>query len=230
MRKEFKDKNGMPYKIENFAREYANLNEETGRCDEMCIENLEKAGIKCTGNGCVVRAGSSLDKKYIIEKIRQNNNCLSSPIVAIRFLGYKDEEVFDQKIRSDIKKEISKRRSAWSGMPGTPSDPIEVDHKDGLKRDLRLNDLSKQRLEDFQALRKSENDLKRQYCKDCERTCRRPTAQEILGECECFGVDFTHGDSRLNEAIGCKGCFLYDPIVWRIEARDICYKRQDRKL
>ena len=230
MRKEFKDKNSIPYRIEQFAREHANLDEKTGKCDFMRIESLERDGIKCTGNGCVVRAGSSLDKKYIVEKLRQNNDCLSSPIVAIRFLGYKDEEVFDQKIRGDIKKEISKRRSAWSGMPGTPSDPIEVDHKDGLKNDLRLNDLSRQRIDDFQPLRKSENDLKRQYCKDCEKTFKRPTAKEILGEAECFDVDFTHGDSRLDETVGCEGCFLYDPIAWREEALNIWYKRQDIKI
>jgi len=228
MRREFKNKDGMPYKIEKFAKEYADLNEETGYCNEMRIEDLENAGIKCTGNGCVVRAGSSLDKKYNIKKIRQNNNCLSSPIVAIQFLGYKDEEVFNQLIRSDIKKEISQRRSAWSGMPGTPSDPIEVDHKDGLKQDLRLNDPSKQKFEDFQPLRKSENDLKRQYCKDCERTAHRPSARDVLGECECFGVDFTHGDARLDKTIGCHGCFLYDPIVWRLEAREIWFNNRQK--
>lgn len=215
----------MPYLILNFAREHANMNEETGECDWMLIDDLSSNGINCTGNGCVVRAGSSLDRVYNVEKRRVNDKCFSSPIKAIRFAGYKEGDTFKQTIRGDIKRELSQKKSAWSGMPGTPTDPIEVDHKNGLKDEMRLNDLSQQHLEDFQPLKKSENDLKRQYCKVCERTLTRPSAKEILGEAECFDIEFTHGDSHLDSSLGCKGCFLYDPIQWRKDALQMCIKK-----
>lgn len=200
---------GVPYLIEKLARELGLLDDNTGN-GEISIEILEREGIKCTGNGCTIRAGQGLCKKYRTEKVYNNGS-----VIAIRFLGYNNKEVFEQKIRSDIKKELYEEfnnRSVLSGMPGTPSNPIEVDHKAGVKNDMRLNDLSLQRKDDFQLLLKNENDAKRQDCVVCKKTLVRPPASKVLPVGAYMGVDYTTGDEYFDMSLPnpCEGCVWHD--------------------
>ena len=68
------------------------------------------------------------------------------------------------------------------GVNGTSENTkIEVDHKDGRKKDMRVSDQSTQRLEDFQPLCKAANDIKRQICKNCKQTDKCWDAKNIEG-------------------------------------------------
>jgi hypothetical protein len=144
--------------------------------------------------------------------------------VAIKFSGYKTETTFNQAIRTDIKKAISSKRSAWSGL----NSYIEVDHKDGRKEDLRLNDKEKQKLEDFQPLTKAENDYKRQKCKDCKKTNIRPSGIDDDCPFNFLGVDYTEGERTFDaEKTRCKGCWLYDVDDFKLNAFRIRLKREN---
>ena len=210
MRKNFTEQ------LEDFAIQHANLNIKTGISDWITIETLNENGLRCTGNGGdKIRANSPICKKYIIERKRKNDSCPSSKIMAIRFSGYKTESTFNQAIRSDIKKKMSKERSVWSSL----NTNIEIDHKDGRKEDLRLNDRASQRFEDFQPLTKAENDYKRQKCKDCKRTDIRPSGIDEDCPFSYLGVDYTEGGQTFeSDTTRCEGCWLYDLVKFRNEA------------
>jgi hypothetical protein len=91
---------------------------------------------------------------------------------------------------------------------------IEIDHKDGRKDDWRVSDISTQRIEDFQPLCKAANDAKRQICKRCKETDKRWDAKNLLGN----PYSFYEGDENYNDELGCKGCYQYDPVEYRMQS------------
>lgn len=136
-------------------------------------------------------------------------------ITAIRLIGYNGDKHFSQNIRQDIKDEISKRRCVMLGVKGTSENTtIEVDHKDGRKDDMRVSDMATQRIEDFQPLCKAANDIKRQICKYCKMTDKRWDAKNISGN----PYSFYEGDENYTDDLGCKGCYQYDPVEYRIQS------------
>jgi len=156
------------------------------------------------------RKSSSLAKEYILEvdKFITSGN----KIDRIRLNGFNtsNDKNISQTIRTDIKKEISKKRCVILGTNRSCDHKIEVDHKDGRKIDERIMNTKTQKLEDFQPLSKPANDAKRQFCKECKETNKRYNAK-LLG----YPVSFTKGDIHFVEEIGCDGCFWYDPIAFR---------------
>lgn len=141
-----------------------------------------------------------LGTKYNIERERRNNR-----IFAIKADGFNKNTKINQSIRSDIYKEIKSKRCAILDI----STNTEVDHKDGMKDDWRLNDKSLQKLEDFQPLSKTANDAKRQHCKKCLETGKRYNAKK-LGYSEAY----TFGNENSKT---CVGCYWYDPIAFNKE-------------
>lgn len=136
-------------------------------------------------------------------------------IIAIKLVGYNQDEHFNQNIRQDIKNAISKRKCVMLGINGSSENTvIEVDHKDGRKNDMRVSDLATQKIDDFQPLCKAANDIKRQICKLCKETDKRWDAKNILGN----PYSFYEGDEQFTEGLGCKGCYQYDPVEYRIQS------------
>lgn len=107
-------------------------------------------------------------------------------------------------IRKDIRDKISKGYCAALGTQAQ----LEVDHKDGRKDSWVVNDVALQRLEDFQALHKTANVVKRNVCGACERTNQRFDARS-LG----FPCGWTEGGGQYQGT--CRGCFWYDPVAFR---------------
>jgi len=107
-------------------------------------------------------------------------------------------------IRADIRREVGKRPCAVLFSRAQ----IEVDHKDGRKDNWATNDTSYQQVDDFQALHKTANGVKREVCKKCEQSNQRFDARN-LG----FRVGWTEGGSQYQGS--CRGCFWYDPIAFR---------------
>ena len=159
------------------------------------------------------RKESRLQKEYIVEVDKSQTPGPS--IDAIRLVGKNTQEHFSQAIRRDICEVIRKRKCVMLGVNGTSANTrIEVDHKDGRKNDMRVSDLSTQRLEDFQPLCKAANDIKRQICKNCKNSDLRWDARNIEGN----PYSFYQGDENYTEDLGCVGCYQYDPVEYRIQS------------
>lgn len=185
---------------------WVSVKEFKGKYKELALGN--------GGSWC--RKSSSLAKKYNIEcdKSRTPGNSIDR----IRLKGFNKEEQFNQNIRKDIKDFYKQQNCVMLGINGkSENTKIEIDHKDGRKTDLRISDISQQRLQDFQPLCKAANDAKRQICKECKQTNKRWNAKNIKGN----PYSFYEGDENYTEGLGCIGCYQYDPV----EYRKVCIKK-----
>lgn len=198
-------------KIDLFL-ELAKPNEETGESRWVYVtEFVGRYKDLVLGNGFSWgRKNSRLQRIYKLELKRKGN-----AIIAIKLVGFNQDEHFNQNIRQDIKNAISKRKCVMLGINGSSENTvIEVDHKDGRKNDMRVSDLTTQKIDDFQPLCKAANDIKRQICKLCKETDKRWDAKNILGN----PYSFYEGDEQFTERLGCKGCYQYDPVEYRIQS------------
>lgn len=159
------------------------------------------------------RKSSPLQRDYIV-KLRRDITP-GNGIDGIKLEGFNHTEHFSQAIRKDICDAIRQRRCVMLGVNGTSENTtIEVDHKDGRKDNMRVSDLSTQRIEDFQPLCKAANDIKRQICKNCKVFDKRWDARNIEGN----PYSFYEGDENYDEKLGCIGCYQYDPVEYRIRS------------
>ena len=185
---------------ENGESRWVDVGEFVGKFSELQFGN--------GGSWC--RGSSSLAKTFIIEidKSRTPGNAID----AIRLCGFKKEEQFNQGIRQDIKDYYRDKKCVMLGVNGTSENTrIEIDHKDGRKNDARVSGQETQRLADFQPLCKAANDVKRQICKRCKESNKRWSAKNISGN----PYDFYEGGEDYDEALGCQGCYQYDPVEYR---------------
>lgn len=177
------------------------VNEFTGKYVDLQLGN--------GGSWC--RASSSLAKRYIIEFDKQQTK--GNSIDAIRLAGFKKEDTFNHNIRKDIKEYYRTQRCVMLGVCGfSENTRIEIDHKDGRKDDWRVSNPATQQLSDFQPLCKAANDVKRQICKECRQTGLRWNAQNIKGN----PYPFYEGNEVYTEELGCRGCYQFDPVAYRI--------------
>ncbi len=156
------------------------------------------------------RAGSSVDKEYILELDRLKT--AGNSIDAIKLTGFNKKETFNQNIRQDIKEFYKTKNCVMSGIKGNSENTkIEIDHKDGRKDDQRVSSTKTQTFEDFQPLTKVANDAKRQICKRCKETNLRWDAKSLEGN----QYSFYEGDENYTKELGCVGCYQYDPVAYR---------------
>ncbi|WP_104740519.1 restriction endonuclease [Helicobacter bizzozeronii] len=186
---------------DGFSR-WVSVSEFSGKYQELQLGN--------GGSWC--RSSSSLAKQYQLEFDKSQSS--GNSIDRIRLVGFNTEIVFNQNIRQDIKDFYKNQRCVMLGVCGkSENTKIEIDHKDGRKNDLRVADVSSQRLEDFQSLCKAANDIKRQICKTCKETNLRWNAKNIAGNPYAFYA----GDEHYTDELGCVGCYQYDPVAYRQE-------------
>lgn len=192
--------------------ELASPNEEGKSRWVLATEFTGKyADLQLGNGGSWCRASSSLAKKYIIEFDKEQTK--GNSIDAIRLAGFNVEKTFNHNIRKDIKDYYKTRRCVMLGVCGfSENTKIEIDHKDGRKDDWRVSNPATQQLSDFQPLCKAANDIKRQICKECKQTGVRWNAQNIKGN----PYPFYEGNEIYTEELGCKGCYQYDPVAYRI--------------
>lgn len=168
------------------------------------------APLLTNNGGSWSRGSSALCKMFNVEKKRDMSP--GRTIDAIRLCGFRNEEVFSQTIRQDIREAILRQRCVMLGVKGNSENTrIEVDHKDGRKNDARVSDPATQSIDDFQPLCKAANDIKRQICKHCKETDERWDATNILGN----PYPFYEGDKQYKDELGCRGCYQYDPVAYR---------------
>lgn len=189
----------------------ANLNEKGESRWVYATEFVgEYAVLKLGNGGSWYRGNTSLAKKYIVE----TNKSITpgNKTDAVRLVGFRNDDTFNQNIRKDIRDFYRTQKCVMLGVRGfSENTKIEIDHKDGRKEDWRVSNPATQLIEDFQPLCKAANDVKRQICKECKSTNKRWNAQNIKGN----PYPFYEGDDNYTEALGCVGCYQYDPVAYR---------------
>ena len=168
-----------------------------GFSEAVLLTDLEKIhhSFHTTNGGDWCRSRQSyLGKKYIIKRVKKGGR-----IYSVKCDGPQRNNHINASIRQDIVDQIKSKKCVILNI----SSNIECDHKEGKKDDSRLNDLSSQKVEDFQPLCKTANDAKRSHCKRCIQTGKRFDAKK-LG----YKESFIHGDE---DSDTCVGCYWYDP-------------------
>ncbi|MBR4403109.1 MAG: restriction endonuclease [Flavobacteriales bacterium] len=193
--------------------ELANPNKETGESRWVYTSEFTGKYKRLElGNGWSWgRKSSRLQREYKVETQRIGKG---NAITAIRLAGHNKDLHFNHNIRQDIRDTLGKRKCVMLGINGDSENTIiEIDHKDGRKNDVRVSNIATQKIEDFQPLCKAANDIKRQICKSCKMTDKRWDAKNITGN----PYSFYEGDEQYSEDIGCKGCYQYDPVEYRLQ-------------
>lgn len=158
-------------------------------------------GLSLGNGGKWCRGNSKLVELFKLNVVRDKNGILS-----VELLGWNRETNFSQYIRRDIVEELKNKPCVFTGS----TSHIEVDHKDGRKNDLSLNDIKNQSIDSFQPVCKAMNDFKRQKCKECKMTGKRWKATNIKGN----PIDFYKGCEDYKGT--CEGCYLKDPVEYRL--------------
>ena len=132
-------------------------------------------------------------------------------IEKIRMVGFNKEDVWMQGINDSIKKELIEN-TPYCNLSLVPlnSSLIDIDHRYGNKRNSKVikiyKDIENQKVEDFQVLHKTINTHKRQMCKVCMDTGKRPKHPE---------KSFIEGTEDWDDNVLCKGCYLAEPERYR---------------
>jgi hypothetical protein len=175
-----------------------------GISDWALLEDLvDKVGFSLNGNGCaLIQDDRGIGKKYQIEKSYSGNK-----VYAVRTKGFKGYESLAD-CKSATRYIPSSIRAFFASQPcaflGTYSD-IEIDHKDGTYPEIDKSDPN-----NYQPINRNMNSKKRESCKTCKNTGYRYDARKI-GHTE----GWIEGDSIRTEEIGCRGCYMFDPIAFR---------------
>ena len=161
-------------------------------------------------------------EKYDIEMVINNDieKKLTGTGNKIRFLwivGTQNKKS-SRRIRSDIRKELEKNPCS---LCGTLSD-IEIDHKNGLYNDPRIDDIKTQTVDDFQALCRHCNLVKRQVIKKMKETGIRPKATDHP-MFKHLGIDYLSGDETYdpNDPNALVGTLWYDFVFFNTKAHSI---------
>ena len=167
-------------------------------------DNYGKLKFGNGGDWC--RKNSKLDKTFII--IKDKNITKGNSIDRIKLEGYKSEpETFNQYIKKEIKDKYKDKNCVFLGIKSkSQSLQIEIDHKEGRKSNLNTEN-------NFQPVSKVFNNIKREKCKICKQTGKRWDAKNLKGNLFSFYL----GDENYDNKIGCKGCYLFDPVEYRNE-------------
>lgn len=116
---------------------------------------------------------------------------------------------------------IKKAKKVLSGE--SESSDLEIDHKRPHIRatsdeELDLKNMSDEEIKDkFQLLSTSRNQKKREKCKKCVKTGKRPALE--IGRDQKIKF-FYEGDEKYIEQVGCEGCPYYDTDKWLEELED----------
>ena len=131
--------------------------------------------------------------------------------IGYRFIGFNLQDVTkNRQIRPDIRKAFDDAPCVHCWTPNKTHKKHEIDHKNGRYDDHQVFEYDSQEIDHFQALCREHNLLKRSACKKCKSNDIRFDAT-FLG----FPVSVTEGTLKYEEQLGCKGCYLYDPLDFR---------------
>lgn len=183
-----------------------------GFSDWVTVNDVINSGLSWSSNGNV-RRGIAFGVKEYKWEFKRINNRHNGTILEMRLVGYNDSDSFNQRIRKDIADELRKQtRSNFAPdcIVHLVESDKEIDHRWGRKDCPKyeyIRDVNKQSINDFQLLSHSHNQLKRELCINCKKTNLRffpPNNQE-----------FKIGCQEWDDAVGCEGCPLAQPELYR---------------
>lgn len=235
---------GIPI-IEKFKK-LGKYNEETGETILLCVFDEVNAELKTNNGGSWLRKETAFANTHRVLTIKENgrlsnlnNNCTEEDleyyelnikpnlilgngkgkgkgkgkgIKYYKVFGKCDTDAKTRYIRPDIRA-YYKNKSCVSC--GTNSN-IEIDHKNGLYNNPRINNVSTQTIEDFQPLCKHCNDVKRQtYVWQNKNNKRHPAT--LIPKYAHFGVDYVEGDASFDptDPDAMVGTYWYDPVEFQ---------------
>lgn len=178
----------------------------------VSVCDVINAGLSWSNNGNV-RRGIAFGVNEYIWEFKRINNRHNGTILEMRLAGHNDSASFNQRIRKDIVETLRKQTVSNFApdciVPLVEKDK-EIDHRWGRKDSPKyeyISDLKKQSIDDFQLLSHSHNQYKRERCVKCKKTNIRfspPNNQE-----------FKIGCKEWDNAVGCEGCPLAQPELYR---------------
>jgi hypothetical protein len=186
--------------------------DENGHSKWVYTNDVINAGLSWTNNGNVRRGIAFRVHEYNWEFKRLSNRS-NGTITELRLDGLNQSSALNQRIRKDIVDELKKQTVSNFAVncivPLVEGDK-EIDHRWGRKECKKyeyINDVNTQRIEDFQLLSHSHNQYKRQQCKKCKETNLRYSPPNSMS--------FAIGSAQWDEEIGCDGCPLAEPELYR---------------
>lgn len=143
-------------------------------------------------------------------------------IVGVTFEGWNEEQIQKSSVPTGMREKLKELeadrvpRCAFYGIRQSDGRPLEVDHKAGNSAWAALAGIDDRSKDSYQFACRPANQQKRQACKDCQQTGRRPDARTIYG----YPVGWTEGGPAFEmEGAGCRGCIFFDPKAFRAALR-----------
>lgn len=190
------------------------LNVDTGVSNWIDIDELSSAfvdgGFKPIqqGNGTGIDGSEGAPRFCNCERSKKliwESVFAKGKLKSVRTNGYKKEDVVSTNIPSSIRVSFENVNICnWTLLPvggNNVSLRKEIDHRWGNKQKHTHNEVG-----DYQVVSKLFNDFKRQECKKCVETGVRYKHPE---------KEFVFGCQNYDDAIGCKGCPLAQPELYR---------------
>jgi hypothetical protein len=177
---------------------------DSGESEWVSIDRFAPAGLRWSDNGNLRRGAPWGLNEYLWEAER-----IANKVTALRMTGINESESFDQAINSDIRSALESSLECNLSMIPVPKQDREIDHRYGFKSHPDYVELYKrenQSVSDFQLIHRVLNLQKRQMCKNCVESGKRP-AHPTLG--------YAEGDESLNNSNPCRGCYLAEPERFR---------------
>lgn len=221
----FDKKNGKSEVVtkEQFKDEYDILNHDNGGSwnRKSKVGNLKFAVMDC--NGVIKYRWDNVtedEKKEVEEKFTpfKKEKDKSNKLYCFCIFGYIETKENGVPPRQDIKNYYKKKPCVVCGK----ETDIQVDHKNGLYNNPRVNNTKTQKREDFQSLCQNCNCQKRQAEKKSKEQGKRYGATNIPSF-KIFGIDFIEGDETLdiNDPNAMVGTYWYDPVNFNKRVKEL---------
>ena len=175
--------------------------DKNGYSRKVSREEIENSNLTWSQNGNGRRNVYFQVQKYkwVAERGKGNK------VISLKLDGLNESVILNQTIRKDIKDKLytqTRSNFAPTCLVSLVDKDKEIDHRWGRKDSPlydRINDTSKQTIDDFQLLSHSHNQFKREQCKKCTMT------------------NIRFDDTIWDDSVGCSGCPLAQPELYRGE-------------
>ena len=173
--------------------------DKNGYSRKVSREEIENSNLTWSQNGNGRRNVYFQVQKYkwVAERGKGNK------VISLKLDGLNESVILNQTIRKDIKDKLytqTRSNFAPTCLVSLVDKDKEIDHRWGRKDSPlydRINDTSKQTIDDFQLLSHSHNQFKREQCKKCTMT------------------NIRFDDTIWDDSVGCSGCPLAQPELYK---------------
>lgn len=200
--------------VSEFTGDFADLKFGNGggwcRLDGSFGKKYCVCTVKCNGEIRFSSNCSEEDKIKVQEEFDklEFNTSKGTHITLVKIIGVPEtDDKSSRAIRSDIRAHFANKRCLTCG-----DSKIEIDHKNGLYNNPRVNCTATQTIDDFQALCKHCNDMKRQTYVWQKKNSKRYPASNIQMVSH-LGIDYVEGDETYDsdDPNTMVGTYWYDP-------------------